>query len=298
MNSLAPTMSIHLLASFWFGRQWSIGQGLVCDWFAVLPVAVLPNPGVTGSVAFISGVVWLHGCWCCLLCSLLISYWSSLLYSLIWMPALMTSLQLMWSAATASQPAELILPAFWSHLEMSLKWWTGLPACLEPVASSPYSTSLGIWLSCMWLTWPSQCKHLWVCKANMLGIPAWARTFLYGTLSCWGMPKILLRWCSWKTLGLCAWWEYRFHASLSPLCKVSHCCHCLADPCLPFGIQGEVTWDGGTKVGEIFQHLMDVVTNGVAWDATEVLAHDVGLLTTDSKTKLSTCSCEAADELL
>ena len=51
-------------------------------------------------------------------------------------------------------------------------------------------------------------------------------------------------------------------------------------------------------VSEIFYYLKDVVTDGDAWDATEVLAHDVGLLKTDSKTKLSTCTCEAADESL
>ena len=76
-----------------------------------------------------------------------------------------------------------------------------------------------------------------------------------------------------------------------PLCKVSHYCHCLANPCVQFGIHGEVAGDGGTKVGEILHQLKDVVTNGDAWDAT-------GLLKTDSKTKLSTCTCEAADESL
>ena len=83
-----------------------------------------------------------------------------------------------------------------------------------------------------------------------------------------------------------------------PLFKVSYCCHCLADLCVQFSIKGEVAGDGGTKVGEILYHLKDVVTDGDAWDATEVLAHDAGLLKTDSKTKLSTCMCEAADELL
>ena len=38
--------------------------------------------------------------------------------------------------------------------------------------------------------------------------------------------------------------------------------------------------------------------NGGAWGATEVLAHDFCLLKTDSKAKLSTCMCEAADESL
>ena len=83
-----------------------------------------------------------------------------------------------------------------------------------------------------------------------------------------------------------------------PLCKVSHCCCCLAHPCFQFGIQGEVAGDGRTKVGEILHHIKGVVTDGDAWDATEVLAHGVDFLKTDSKIKLSTTTCEAADEML
>ena len=81
-----------------------------------------------------------------------------------------------------------------------------------------------------------------------------------------------------------------------PLCKVSHCCHCFVNLCVQLVIQGEVAGDDGAKVGEILHHLQDVVADGDAWDATEVLSHDVGLLKTDSKTKLSTCACEAADK--
>ena len=51
-------------------------------------------------------------------------------------------------------------------------------------------------------------------------------------------------------------------------------------------------------VGEILCHLKDVVTNGGACNAAEVLAHYFGLLKTDSKTKLSTCMFEAGDESL
>ena len=54
--------------------------------------------------------------------------------------------------------------------------------------------------------------------------------------------------------------------------------------CVQFSIQGEVAGDGET--------------NGDAWDATDVLAHDFGLLKTNRKTKFTTCMCEAADELL
>ena len=79
---------------------------------------------------------------------------------------------------------------------------------------------------------------------------------------------------------------------------MSHCCHCLANLCVQFSIKGEVAGDGGTKVGEILHHLKGVVTNRDAWDVNDVLAHDIGLLKTSSKTKFSTCTCEAADELL
>ena len=70
----------------------------------------------------------------------------------------------------------------------------------------------------------------------------------------------------------------------------------LPNPCVQFSIKGEVAGDGGTKVGEILHHLKGVVINGDAWDATDVLAYDFGLLKTDSKTKFSTCMCEPADE--
>ena len=79
---------------------------------------------------------------------------------------------------------------------------------------------------------------------------------------------------------------------------MSHCCHCLANLCVQFSIKGEVAGEDGTKVREIFYYLKGVVTKGDAWDNTDVLAHNFGLLKTDSKTKFSTCTCEAADELL
>ena len=55
------------------------------------------------------------------------------------------------------------------------------------------------------------------------------------------------------------------HGAFSdPLCKASHCCCCLANPCVQFSIQGEVAGDGGTKVGEILHYLKGVVTYGDA----------------------------------
>ena len=118
------------------------------------------------------------------------------------------------SAAAASQPAGLMSPAFRSCLQTSVYRRTGLPAGLEPVASSPYSMSLRIRPSSMRLTWPSQRKRLWPSKLNILSILACARTFLSGTRSCQVMPRIPLRQRRWKALSLRSWQDYRVHVSL------------------------------------------------------------------------------------
>ena len=118
------------------------------------------------------------------------------------------------SAAAASQPAGLMSRAFRSCLQTSVYRRTGLPAGLEPVASSPYSISLRIRPSSMRLTWPSQRKRLWASKVNILSILAGARTFLSGTRSCQVMPRISLRQRRWKALSLRSWRDYRVHVSL------------------------------------------------------------------------------------
>lgn len=118
------------------------------------------------------------------------------------------------SAAAASQPAGLMSPAFRSCLQTSVYRRTGLPAGLEPVASSPYSMSLRIRPSSMRLTWPNQCKRLWPSKVNILSILACARTFLSRTRSCQVMPRIPLRQRRWKALSLRSWRDYRIHVSL------------------------------------------------------------------------------------
>ena len=154
-------------------------------------MAVQPNPGVMGSIAVTAGVVfaWLYGCWCCpLLSAPSLLPTGTLLCLLIQIAALTTSLYLIQSVATASQPAELMLPAFRSHLQMSLKQRTGLPAGMEPVASSLYSRSLGIQPSCMWLTWPNQCKCLWVSKAKHVWYSCLSQDIVV-----WGHG--LARWC-------------------------------------------------------------------------------------------------------
>jgi len=88
------------------------------------------------------------------------------------------------SAATTSEPAGLTFPALRSRLQTSLKWRVGLPAVRVPVASSPWSMSLGILPSSLRLAWPSHRSRLRLSKANTLGTPAYARTSLFGTRSC------------------------------------------------------------------------------------------------------------------
>ena len=68
--------------------------------------------------------------------------------------------------------------AFYNIYEQS----TGLPAGLEPVASTPYSRSFGMWPSSI-LTWPSHLSCIWINKANMLGMLAGViKTFLGDTV--------------------------------------------------------------------------------------------------------------------
>ena len=112
--------------------------------------------------------------------------------------AVTASLQWLWSAAATSQSAGLILPAFRSCLQTSLKRRLGRPAGLVPVASSLFSMSLGIPSSSMRLTWPSQRSQLWLSKANTQGTSDCARTSLFGTRSCQVMPKMLLRQHTWR----------------------------------------------------------------------------------------------------
>ena len=102
-------------------------------------------------------------------------------------PVFSASLQWFRSAAIASQCVGLMLPAFRSRLQSTLKRRLGLPSGLVPVVSSLYNMSF------MPLTWPSQPSHFWLSKANMLGNPACATTSLLGTQSNQVMPKMLLR---------------------------------------------------------------------------------------------------------
>ena len=131
----------------------------------------------------------------CSLRCLFSTHCSSLFNSLVWMPTLTASLQLLRSAAVASQSAGLMLPVFISRLQTSLYLRTGLPTGRDPVVSSPCSMSLGILPSWRF------CDRM----ANTLRIPACSKTSLFGTWSCQEMPKIRLRQRRWKVLSLRSW---------------------------------------------------------------------------------------------
>ena len=62
--------------------------------------------------------------------------------------------------SVCSYSFQLILPAFRSRLQTTLKRRLGLPTGLVPVVSLLYSMSLGICQSFMRLTWPSQPSRL------------------------------------------------------------------------------------------------------------------------------------------
>ena len=82
-----------------------------------------------------------------------------------------------------------------------------------------------------------------------------------------------------------------------PLSKVCQCCCCcFDDPLVQFGVQGEVTGDGGAYVNKVLHNLKSAVANGDAWHAADVLAKDVSLLENDGEAKIFTSVCEAADE--
>ena len=173
-------------------------------------VAVQADFGSAGSVAVVTDEIhaWLCGFWCWSQPSPLSPFVPLLLSPLP--TRLKAWLQWLRSAAKASQTAGLILPAFRSRLQTSLKWRLGLPAGLDPVKSSPQSMSLGILPSSTRVTWPSQRNHLWLSKANFLGTPARARTSLFGTQSWQVMTKILLWQCRWKVFSLHSWDQTRY----------------------------------------------------------------------------------------
>ena len=63
-----------------------------------------------------------------------------------------------------------------------------LTAGLEPAACSPYRLYSGVHYPSIALTWPSHLRQCRVSSANMLGTPAWSRTYSFGTQAC---PVIL-----------------------------------------------------------------------------------------------------------
>ena len=128
-----------LLASVCLGRQWNQRQGLVSGWVAAPAVDVQSDSGEVGSVAVVTDEIHalLCGNWCCPQTPALSPLFPLLLSPLLTrLSAVTASLQWLWSAAATSQSAGLILPAFRSCLQTSLKRRLGLPAGLVPVASS------------------------------------------------------------------------------------------------------------------------------------------------------------------
>ena len=108
------------------------------------------------------------------------------------------------SAAKASRSVGAISPALSSRLQTSLYRRVGLPAGLEPAASSPYSMSFGILPSSMRATWPSQRSLLFVSMLNMLGIPARLRISSLVMCCCQEIPRIRLMHRRRKVFSLCS----------------------------------------------------------------------------------------------
>ena len=154
----------------------------------------------TDIVATFEGLhIWLSGFFChMLLASLFSSHCYRIRLSLVLTHIPIAVLQLLRSAAWVSQFAGFILPVFMLRLQTYLNWMIGLHVSLVPVASSLYRVPLRILPSCIRLTWPGQRRRLWDCRANNLGIPAFAKTSLLEMRSCWAR-RLYSRpyWFSW-----------------------------------------------------------------------------------------------------
>ena len=101
-------------------------------------------------------------------------------------------------AARLCQDSVLMSTAFMSRFTMSRYHSCGHPVGLFPQASSPYRRSLGMRLSGMRWTWPSQRSLRCLSSVNMLGRPARDRTSVLGTLSCHDIPRTRQRVLMWK----------------------------------------------------------------------------------------------------
>ena len=117
------------------------------------------------------------------------------------------------SAARFSQVSVSISTAFMSRFTTSRYRNCGRPVRLLPVASSPYSKSLGMRPSGMRWTWPSQRSLRCLSKVNMLGRPARDNTSVFGTLSCHEIPRMRRRLLIWKVFRRLSCLAYVVHVS-------------------------------------------------------------------------------------
>ena len=118
------------------------------------------------------------------------------------------------SAARFSQVSVSIPTAFMSRFKASRYRSCGRPLRLLPVASSPYSKSLGMRPSGMRWTWPSQRSLRCLSKVDMLGRPARDKTSVFGTLSCHEIPRMRRRLLMWKVFRRFSCLAYIVHVSL------------------------------------------------------------------------------------
>ena len=285
--------SYKLLESFCLGRQWSTCHGLVCSWVAVPTVTVQPNPGVTSSVAVTAGVVctWFSGFWCCPLPSVLSLHFPLILSLLLthlntclddWPPAAVVcsySFSACWIDVACIQIS--FTDVFDVKNRPSCRSWASGKLTIQHVlwdlsilhvadVTMPAQAPLGkqskhAWYSCLSqevLVWdmvlPGDAQNL----SEVAQVEDIESEFFAGLQS--PCPTAIEQ-CAEHT-GL-----IHLHLGVGGqhgvfqdhLCKVGHCCHCLANPCVQLSIKGEVAGDGGTKVGEILHHLKGAVTSGV-----------------------------------
>ena len=135
---------------------------------------------------------------------LFISYCSFSFCSILTAAYFEVNLHTFRSAAKVSRSVGAISPALRSRLQTSLYRRVGLPVGLEPVASSPYSISIGILPSSMRATWPSQRSFPFASMLNMLRIPARLRTSSLVMCCCHEIPRICLMHRRWRVFSLCS----------------------------------------------------------------------------------------------
>lgn len=174
-----------------------------------------------------------------------------------------------------------------SHLQTSLNHRMGIPAGLEPVASSSYMMSLRNRPSCIYLTWPSHWMWSWFISANMLLMPAWLRT-------------VFILVSNRESSTHCHRTEYYAHRLGTPVSGCSWSPWGFSRPSLPggpwllllcrrihfffaFDFQGEVAGAGGAEICEVLDDLECKINNWDAWDVVQILTDDVCLPVSQAK---------------